>query len=75
MFLGFLLAMSCAAFGACSLIMDRTGVSCVEAWSPNHWTAREVPIFTLLKTVLKMLARTIVLNHKAVCVTTLLKAI
>ena len=22
---------------------DRTGVPEVEAWSPNHWTTREVP--------------------------------
>ena len=74
-FLGFLLAMSCVAFGVCSLIRDRAGDSCMEAWSPNHWTAREVPTFTLPKTVFKTLARTIVVNHKAVYVTTLLKAI
>ena len=39
---------------ACGLLVPQTGIKpvppAVEVWSLNHWTAREVPIHTVLNT-------------------------
>ena len=42
-FLKRFLAASCVLRDLSSLTRDRTWAPAVEAWSPNHWTAREVP--------------------------------
>ena len=38
---------------ACGILVPRPGIEpvppVVEAWSPNHWTAREVPTFSFLR--------------------------
>ena len=49
----------CGVRGLCSLTRDQTHVSCMETQSPDRWTTRKVPTSTLLKTILKTLARTI----------------
>lgn len=36
--------MACGSF----LLRDRTHVPAVEAWNPNQWTAREIPIVSIL---------------------------
>ena len=37
---------------ACGILVPRPGIepgpSAVKAWSPNHWTARELPYFLFL---------------------------
>ena len=37
---------------ACGILVLRPGIEpapCIGRWSPNHWTAREVPETTILK--------------------------
>ena len=45
-FLSFFFFFGCAA--ACRILVPQPGIEpvppAVEAWSPNHWTTREVPI-------------------------------
>ena len=43
-----LLAMPCGMWDLSSPTKDRTQAPCLEAWSLNHWTAREAPQLLLV---------------------------